>query len=499
MQAIGGEITSQALNDNFSELDSNKIGKDTLQFIDIRDFGAVADGITDNSVAIKAAMDAANGRTVVIPQGNFVTKYVYLNSGQKVLIVGNLIAETGELGNLLYIENISNVTIIGQGGTAKGNAQTTNNFVKAVNSSGIIIRGLRIDGFPNKGIDISTGCSDVLVTENVVTNCNGSTGAGISVFGATTKNVSVTKNIVKTSRIGIAVNGGFNHTISDNICADNVLMGVGLDGIVTDSGDGTKDSVVSGNVVTGCTGTGHGGIYLGNGASRNTIVGNTASNNARTGIRLTGGSAFKPVRNVISNNIVKGNTSNGIEASWAEQSIFSDNMVASNTGRGISLNTSDDNIVSSNQIIANGTEGLIVQSGKNRIHGNKIKGNNEGLEIAAGGSTPDENVVENNDISGNTTANVVTSGNNTFKNNKGFVTENQGIASGLVSGGTIAHGLVKDPSTTPYGTVFVQAKGSASGGPTDIRVTTNATNITVYFSGGGTFDFYWRATTGYVN
>ena len=143
-----------------------------------------------------------------------------------------------------------------------------------------------------------------------------------------------------------------------------------------------------------------------------------------------------------------------------------------------------------------GNEGILIQSGKNKLNDNKIKGNNEGLKIANGGSSPSDNVIENNDISDNVSTNVITTSVNVFRNNKGYKTENQGIASGIISGGVIPHGLVNDPSISPYGSVFIQAKGNALGGPADIRVSTDSSNITVYFSGGGTFDFYWKATVG---
>ncbi len=45
--------------------------RDMIGVVDVRDFGAVGDGITDDSVAFEAADQAANGRQVYVPQGTY--------------------------------------------------------------------------------------------------------------------------------------------------------------------------------------------------------------------------------------------------------------------------------------------------------------------------------------------------------------------------------------------------------------------------------------------
>lgn len=44
---------------------------DMVATVDVRDFGALGDGVTDDTAAFEAANTAANGRTVLIPQGVF--------------------------------------------------------------------------------------------------------------------------------------------------------------------------------------------------------------------------------------------------------------------------------------------------------------------------------------------------------------------------------------------------------------------------------------------
>ena len=45
--------------------------REMISLVDVRDFGAVGDGVTDDSAAFEAADQAAGGRRVYVPQGTY--------------------------------------------------------------------------------------------------------------------------------------------------------------------------------------------------------------------------------------------------------------------------------------------------------------------------------------------------------------------------------------------------------------------------------------------
>lgn len=77
-------------------------------------------------------------------------------------------------------------------------------------------------------------------------------------------------------------------------------------------------------------------------------------------------------------------------------------------------------------------------------------------------------------------------GTNLVRANKGFKTRNAGITGGVSGGSTvIPHGLIGIPSTQ-----FVTLIGVS--GATDIRASSDATNITISWTGAGTYQFTWE-------
>jgi hypothetical protein len=86
---ISGEIQAQTLNDNFSFLNS-QINTSQFSIINVKDpaYGAVGDGIVDDTVAIQAAIEALKdtGGVVVFPPGTYlITSSIVVGNGTSLI------------------------------------------------------------------------------------------------------------------------------------------------------------------------------------------------------------------------------------------------------------------------------------------------------------------------------------------------------------------------------------------------------------------------------
>jgi parallel beta-helix repeat protein len=391
-------------------------------YINVLDLGADNTGRTETSSKIQAAIDEALSKknpNIIIPEGTYLTNSLQIRSGQHIFIRGKLISNSRS--GLLNISDCTESKVIGlEGGELLGNSHDTSSGITISNSSGIEVRGLKISGFRNKGINLSGRASEIKVSNNIISGGSSSTGAGISIWG--TVNVHhclIEHNYISDSRVAITINGGSEITLSNNHLLNNRSAGIMLDGIVTRAGDGAKNCVVSENIIDSVSSTTFAAIYLGNGASNNTIKGNVIKRIASQGIRYSADTAsVYSTGNLIMANQISNCKLDGITTLQMRASTISNNHI-SNCGRyGIYLIASDHNTVTSNYVTGIKNIGIYIQSSVNNVHGNTSTGNLQALKIAAYKTWPSENnIIENNDFSGNSRHSAV-EGNNTVSNNK---------------------------------------------------------------------------------
>ena len=191
--------------------------------------------------------------------------------------------------------------------------------------------------------------------------------------------------------------------------------------------DVTADRVnISGFKVTGATGDGKAGIYVGSGIAHSNISNSTASNNYY-GIYLDRSS-----NNILTENTPSKNSMHGIRLAYSSGNVLKNNIVSSDNGCAILLyasvdnrlinndvsnsfqgiymyTSSNDNLVSGNTASNNQQGGIYLEGNNNTITGNTAS-NNGGFGIALESSS--SNTLYHNNLDGNTNNNAYDDGTN---------------------------------------------------------------------------------------
>jgi len=314
------------------------------QYVSVKDFGAVGDGVADDTAEIQAALDyaATANASVTFPRGT------YLHSS-RLIVKNGVRGLRGEGGVIKAAANTCGILLAGiQSGQAANvtNCDITDLLIDGGNYSFTAIEG--------QNVQLSN------VTGNRIYNITDGYGILFRSYlagGRLTLFVNISNNQVSltTSYYGDAVSG---------IALDvlNAELNVAPYANETAYWQGTFTAavptyyadlcVVSDNLISG----GYYGVSL-SGAARTTITGNAVQLNTRN-ISVQNGSS----RNVIANNDLSQSASSGIHmASGSSFNVVTGNKIANTSNGGEALIQAylgcTDNVISSNQITAGGSTG----------------------------------------------------------------------------------------------------------------------------------------------
>jgi hypothetical protein len=455
----------------------------------VDDFGAVGDGVADDSAAIQAAINSSatdivltNGKTylcmstITFPSNKRLSGHAKLKLGTRAR---RLIRTVKGATNCIfeYFE--------AEGFSGKSGGYVGGEFaIQLDDAKWSVIRNVTAYNFGGDGFYVGPDDANHNLVENCVGHDNG--------------------------RQGVSLAGGSYNTVRGGSYYDNVLYGVDFEGPAVS--DGLADGVTAWGNVNGitsvvdtlgkntitncrCYSNTENGIQAG--AVYDKVTSNTCYLNGKNGI--FGASNYS----VFDGNVCFENTENGISIDPGLTRVgvvVSNNTSHKNVRSGIVLNRVANSSVCGNACVDNDSGdtttymGIFVTGAVSaRGDGNTIIGNTCGNTVAGTGqrfgvliaANCSDNIVSANSFDGNKTAPISDAGTgNKFYNNSGYTNKNGGTSSAILSGGTIAHGLAGTP------TVF-SATPTASA--TDVVVTANATNLTVTFGGGGSVAFAWQA------
>lgn len=464
----------------------------------VRAYGALGDGLADDTGAVQAAIEAASitGGVMYFPPGAYVINAM-------LLIPSNVhLKGAGELTTVLKFgvidHGITNIDPVG------GNESIYLSHF-SIDGSDVTYFGVFLDGVQGACINqvrvISTGSHGISLRNGVrakIVNCTVTNNGGSGVeFVSQTDSIIQGCNINSNIERGIMLQGGsMRNRIDSNDISLNTLSGVMLPLAST-----ATQNTISNNVLWKNSGS---GIVIQ--SMFNTITGNTVRENGTTGADQ--GVMCNASYNIIANNIITEGKGVGIDVGGGSNISIVGNVVSFNANFGIEINGFDpvnssfNCTVSNNTVTSNKQDGIRVQittgstrnSNNHIISSNRVDGNTGyGITLSSGAG---QNYVADNYFTANTAGSVSNSGSgNVFRNNRGYLTESNGTST-IASGSTsvvVNHNLnrqpfVKDIIVTPNNSLGNAAKYWVS------NVTATQFTINVNTDpGSGTAQFAWQA------
>lgn len=264
--------------------------------VNVKDFGAIGDGVTDDTAAIQAAIDANIG-SIFFPRGTYLVSpvtgqnYALLVSSKTVQMRGNSSAlkmTSTEIKQLIRFETSNNCSIenLTFQGSGTNGADGGVGLVQFFDCDNVSVSNCYILDANCDGLAVAS-CNGVTIANSIFENCSKS-----SIYPNLSTGVSINNNYIKST-------GG--HTVSGNIVGSGIQI------------SGNTDCTITGNIITNGLGI---GIYCNESGTtapkRNLITGNTVKNIENPtytavsgGIRLSNGATDKACGTIVEGNIVQ--------------------------------------------------------------------------------------------------------------------------------------------------------------------------------------------------
>ena len=414
---------------------------------DIRRYGAVGDGATDDAPAITTASDA-NERVIIPGDLDF-----RVNQSVIVTTATNFVGDGASIGTLsagfdVFDVRSSDVTFSGISFTGSATDDSTGQYAiftdSAFPANRLHVTNCQFGGGLNNGIKVDDACDDAFISGNYFEYMVGtSAGSGYGVLCGATENAVITGNRFLADgtrgRHGVYLSTGASYcVVSHNVTEGYINQHIAINAADTQSPN--QYNIIDSNIcIGGQTNASTGQIAIFGQARGNKISNNTLINSGENGILLIprfGNTVDQDVDdNEICNNLIINAGAIGIDVWGTNRTKIQGNTIrnASANGSGVSasirLRASD----------SSGGVGCVDAF----IEGNNCTGANQraSLQLNSSTPTPTGTIVRNNRFDVGTVAQIE-------DNSIAYDGERSGSAT-ITDGNTTAvvtHGLASTPS-----------------------------------------------------
>lgn len=359
--------------------------------VSVKDFGAVGDGVTDDTAAIQAACTAAKTITFGSSSDNYrVTGAITIASGTTLLIQGATITQATDQTPIFNAVSADNVTITGGRFVGKSEATYINTAasqaicIKADSATDLLVTNNRFENFYYSPLMISSGGNRIEFSDNFVkgpgsavlgVNINYRNTTGCTIIGT---NLRVVNNDIYDTAQGIIIGQGSTDVVVDG---NNIHDLINEHGIYADTG--IRRLTISNNVIrsTGAAGTGlKVQCYDSFGVQPQciAITGNVISNTGTDGILIDNTTVSPTLTTLdvtIANNSIQNAGAYGIDVRDAQDCTVTANTIVTPGQSGVTWENCNGLLISDNYVrgsVTSGMRDLGVQSSNVTIKDNVI-------------------------------------------------------------------------------------------------------------------------------
>ena len=409
--------------------------------VSVKDFGAVGDGVTDDTAAIQAALDYAadNRKTLVFTAGTYLHDEITLSSKNDFSIVGENATSLGSSsyggGSAFSFTDCSNIKI------EKLHFDRKNSYASGSRQNGISLYGLQ----------------NSIISENIFEDCNSAIVIDEGTSRGSNNNL-ITNNIGEEGRLAYSSSNETDLLLNQSFvaigvdgntyyCENNIIQNNTIKTYRAVLANFTKSLIVQSNVCENATDS---AIYFANDNFDFVCDGNIVVKAGKDGIKAIKGSSYGS----ISSNTVYGagqNKSDGRNCILVDDDEGDSSGFISITGNSCRLNDDTGKAAPASRGISVRASNVAVSG--NSIYASTARADDEGISIVADGTI----AISNINIDGNVLKNIYLVGIQLTGSGGSADLSNVSITDNVIVGNSNAHsnsyGISIDASVSGGGTI----------------------------------------------